>query len=268
MDQDERVELAKRVTRARLNAGWSKEEAARRAGISPITLRRIEDALPVQDLKAAAAMAMVREAERPASERLQEERERAAAERERSDQYARDVDARQARRRAAYTPEEADEETRYLERQRTAREQARLWQMGHSPWPDGVDPDNLDSLLQARSQLWDYLRTVRDLTDDAKRQVRHMSELHDLIQGQMDLIMHRLRQLDPELKSVKFTTRSGLADLWREEMYLARAARPPREPFPEVVDDHMPEDVIAAARAALQASRAARLAATEDSPPA
>lgn len=44
-------ELAKAVHEARLARGWSVEEAARRAGINRVTYKRIEDALPVQDVK-------------------------------------------------------------------------------------------------------------------------------------------------------------------------------------------------------------------------
>jgi hypothetical protein len=43
--------FAKAVVAARLERGWSKEEAARHAGISSITWKRAEDALPVQDVK-------------------------------------------------------------------------------------------------------------------------------------------------------------------------------------------------------------------------
>jgi transcriptional regulator with XRE-family HTH domain len=43
--------LADAVRQARLDRGWSKEEAARRAGISSITWKRVEDGLPVQDVK-------------------------------------------------------------------------------------------------------------------------------------------------------------------------------------------------------------------------
>lgn len=43
--------FAKAVIAARLERGWSKEEAARHAGISSITWKRAEDALPVQDVK-------------------------------------------------------------------------------------------------------------------------------------------------------------------------------------------------------------------------
>jgi transcriptional regulator with XRE-family HTH domain len=39
------------VLQARLDRHWSKEEAARRAGISAITWKRVEDGLPVQDVK-------------------------------------------------------------------------------------------------------------------------------------------------------------------------------------------------------------------------
>jgi transcriptional regulator with XRE-family HTH domain len=43
--------LAYAVRAARLANGWSKEEAARRAGVSSITWKRVEDDLPVQEHK-------------------------------------------------------------------------------------------------------------------------------------------------------------------------------------------------------------------------
>lgn len=46
-------ELGRRVTRARLARGWSKEQAAREARISSITWKRVEDGLGVQDVKRA-----------------------------------------------------------------------------------------------------------------------------------------------------------------------------------------------------------------------
>lgn len=48
--------LAERVAAARTKKGWSKEEAARNAGISSITWKRIEDGLRVHDSKLAAAL--------------------------------------------------------------------------------------------------------------------------------------------------------------------------------------------------------------------
>lgn len=48
--------LAKVVQEGRLRHEWGKEEAARRAGISSITWKRIEDGLPVQTEKLAAAL--------------------------------------------------------------------------------------------------------------------------------------------------------------------------------------------------------------------
>ena len=46
-------ELGRRVVRARLARGWSKEQAAREASISSITWKRVEDGLGVQDVKRA-----------------------------------------------------------------------------------------------------------------------------------------------------------------------------------------------------------------------
>ncbi len=43
--------LAKAVKDARLERGWSKEDAARHAGISSITWKRVEDGLRVLDVK-------------------------------------------------------------------------------------------------------------------------------------------------------------------------------------------------------------------------
>jgi transcriptional regulator with XRE-family HTH domain len=43
--------LAAAVRDARLAHGWGKEEAARRAGVSSATWKRVEDGLPVQDHK-------------------------------------------------------------------------------------------------------------------------------------------------------------------------------------------------------------------------
>lgn len=54
--EQQRADLAARVQQARLDRGWSKEEAARNAGISAITWKRIEDGLGVQDGKLAAAL--------------------------------------------------------------------------------------------------------------------------------------------------------------------------------------------------------------------
>lgn len=49
--------IAKIVTEARLAKGWGKEEAARQAGISSITWKRIEDAERVQDASLSKALA-------------------------------------------------------------------------------------------------------------------------------------------------------------------------------------------------------------------
>lgn len=43
--------LADAVRTARLTLGWGKEEAARQAGVSSATWKRVEDGLPVQDHK-------------------------------------------------------------------------------------------------------------------------------------------------------------------------------------------------------------------------
>lgn len=51
--------VGKRVEAARLARGWSKEQAAREARISSITWKRIEDGLGVQDVKRAAALAVL-----------------------------------------------------------------------------------------------------------------------------------------------------------------------------------------------------------------
>jgi transcriptional regulator with XRE-family HTH domain len=53
-EEIDRGRIAIRVTTARIRRGWSKEEAAKRAGISSITWKRIEDGLRVQDTKLAA----------------------------------------------------------------------------------------------------------------------------------------------------------------------------------------------------------------------
>ena len=51
MNAEQLERLARRVERARLGQGWSKEKAAREAGISSITWKRVEDGLGVQDVK-------------------------------------------------------------------------------------------------------------------------------------------------------------------------------------------------------------------------
>lgn len=48
---DGSLRLAAAVKDARLTLGWSKEEAARRAGISSITWKKVEDGKPVQEHK-------------------------------------------------------------------------------------------------------------------------------------------------------------------------------------------------------------------------
>lgn len=47
----QRTTLGEAVTLARLDNGWGKEEAARQAGISSITWKRVEDGQSVQDVK-------------------------------------------------------------------------------------------------------------------------------------------------------------------------------------------------------------------------
>ena len=54
-----RDHIAKVVQQGRLRHGWSKEEAARKAGISSITWKRMEDGLTVQDEKLTAALRVV-----------------------------------------------------------------------------------------------------------------------------------------------------------------------------------------------------------------
>ncbi len=49
--------IGRQVRRARLRRRWGKEEAGRRAGISSITWKRVEDGLPVKEMKLAAVMA-------------------------------------------------------------------------------------------------------------------------------------------------------------------------------------------------------------------
>lgn len=49
--QEDHGQLASAVESLRRERGWSMEEASRRAGISSITWKRVEDGLPVQDAK-------------------------------------------------------------------------------------------------------------------------------------------------------------------------------------------------------------------------
>lgn len=49
--EDERGRIAIRVTTARVDRGWSKEEAGRRASISSITWKRVEDGHTVHETK-------------------------------------------------------------------------------------------------------------------------------------------------------------------------------------------------------------------------
>lgn len=52
----QRHALGQRVEAARIAKGWSKERAAREAGVSSITLKRVEDGLSVQDAKLGAVL--------------------------------------------------------------------------------------------------------------------------------------------------------------------------------------------------------------------
>jgi hypothetical protein len=56
MNPEQLKQLGRRVERARLAHGWSKEQAAREARISSITWKRVEDGLGVQDVKRAAVL--------------------------------------------------------------------------------------------------------------------------------------------------------------------------------------------------------------------
>ena len=57
MDEDQRFILGDAVRRARLTNGWGKEEAGRRAGVSSITWKRVEDGKTVQDANLAKVLA-------------------------------------------------------------------------------------------------------------------------------------------------------------------------------------------------------------------
>lgn len=59
MTPQRQVDLGKRVEATRVERGWSREEAARRAGISAITWKRVEDGLKVHDSKLAAVLRVV-----------------------------------------------------------------------------------------------------------------------------------------------------------------------------------------------------------------
>lgn len=63
--EQERRELGRRVEQARLAHGWSKERAAREAGISAITWKRIEDGLGVHDEKRYAVLRVLGMHEQP-----------------------------------------------------------------------------------------------------------------------------------------------------------------------------------------------------------
>jgi|SRR5450756_799837 len=56
MDAKERTALGARVEKARTAARMGKEAAAREAGISAITWKRVEDGFPVRDVKLAAVL--------------------------------------------------------------------------------------------------------------------------------------------------------------------------------------------------------------------
>ena len=49
MDTDDLAETGRNAQGARLGLGWSKEEAARKMGVSSITLKRVEDGQPVRE---------------------------------------------------------------------------------------------------------------------------------------------------------------------------------------------------------------------------
>ena len=66
---DERRELASRVTTARLTAGMGKEGAARFAGVSSITWKRVEDGLPVRADRLALILEAVKAMTTPAAPR-------------------------------------------------------------------------------------------------------------------------------------------------------------------------------------------------------
>lgn len=51
--------LGRDVQMARVDKGWSKEEAARKAEVSSITWKRVEDGMPVQDAKLGAVLKAV-----------------------------------------------------------------------------------------------------------------------------------------------------------------------------------------------------------------
>jgi len=56
MNADERAALGARVKKARIAARMGKEAAARKAGISAITWKRVEDGSPVHDVSLAAVL--------------------------------------------------------------------------------------------------------------------------------------------------------------------------------------------------------------------
>lgn len=65
--------LGEQVKTARTKKGWSKEEAARRADISAITWKRVEDGLKVHDSKLAAVLRVLDEPEGVAVEPVGED---------------------------------------------------------------------------------------------------------------------------------------------------------------------------------------------------
>ena len=67
MNTDERTALGARVEKARTAAHMGKEAAARKAGISAITWKRVEDGLRVQDVKLAAVLGALEPDKQPAA---------------------------------------------------------------------------------------------------------------------------------------------------------------------------------------------------------
>lgn len=59
MNDDERKTLGLEVASARTKRGWSKERAAREAGVSSITWKRVEDGQIVQDASLAVILGAV-----------------------------------------------------------------------------------------------------------------------------------------------------------------------------------------------------------------
>jgi DNA-binding XRE family transcriptional regulator len=59
MNEDDRKRLGLEVASARTQKGWSKEKAAREAGVSSITWKRVEDGDVVQDASLAVILGAV-----------------------------------------------------------------------------------------------------------------------------------------------------------------------------------------------------------------